>query len=171
MFRVFEAILKTWTAYSFSVALAMAAGSSNGQLSATAITTAHSRGIGQSLAHKARFLKPIPISRLLALDTTRRPWHGRKAFGADRQFALDAATKAAVVNSSQRASYLAQEDGLTVRASNCQISFRRVLNLVHWVSALLNGDAVSVSQYLNQLGFCSFEDLFDLACLGGCCLQ
>jgi hypothetical protein len=26
-------------------------------------------------------LLPIPIGGLLALDTTRRPWHGREAFG------------------------------------------------------------------------------------------
>jgi hypothetical protein len=162
---------KLGRAYSFSIALSMAARSSNGQLSGTATRTAHSRGSDESLAHKVRSLKPSPVSSVLAVDTTRRPWYGRKAFGADCRFALDAATEAAVVNPAQSAFYLAQERGLTVRTSNCRISLRRVLNLVHLVSALFDGDAVPVSQYLNQFGFCSFQDLFDPTCLCGCCLQ
>jgi hypothetical protein len=44
--------------------------------------TVHSRGADESLAHKVRFLLAVPIGSVLALDTTRRPWHGREPFWA-----------------------------------------------------------------------------------------
>jgi hypothetical protein len=75
-------------------------------------------------------LLPVPIGGLLALDTTRCPWHGREAFWADRRFALHARSKLAAVNPAQRVLHVTQQAGLAVHVSNRQISFRRKLNLI-----------------------------------------
>ena len=87
-----------------------------------------------------RLLLTVPIGGLLALDTARRPWHGREAFWADRRVAINANSKAAVVNPSQCGFHLAQQGGIAVHVSNRQISFRRILNLIHLIRALLDGD-------------------------------
>ena len=120
------------------------------------------RGIDESLA-SILCLPSIAIGSFLALDTTRRPWHGGEAFWADRLFAVDAGSEAAVVNPPQCGLHLAQQSGLAVYVSDRQIAFRRILNLVHLVRALLDGDAVPVSQYPHQFGLFSFEDLLDPA--------
>src|ERR1019366_8158721 len=75
------------------LALAITGGSSSQQ-------NCYSRGMDESLAH-IRLLLPSPIGRFLAPDTTLCPRHGREAFWADRRFALDAASKVAVVNPAQ----------------------------------------------------------------------
>ena len=62
-----------------------------------------SRGMDERLVEGFRSLLPIAIGRLLALDTTLRPRHGREAFGADRLLALNAGSKAAIANALQHA--------------------------------------------------------------------
>ena len=94
--------------------------------------TAHSRRIDESLAYGFRSFLPIPVGSVLALDTTRRPWHGSEAFWADRQLALNTDSKAAVVNPTQCGFYLTQQAGLSVHVSHRQISFRRILNPVSY---------------------------------------
>jgi len=121
--------------------------------------TAPSRGIDENLAHKVRSLLPIAIVSVLTLDTTRRPWHGDEAFWADYQLALNAGSKAAVMNPSQCGFHTTQQVGITVHVSNRQISLGRILNLIHLIRAFLDGDAVSRSQSLNEFGLFSFEDL------------
>ena len=122
-----------------------------------------SRRIDESPAEDSVLFLPIPIGSLLALDTTRRPWHGREAFWADRRFALNAGSKAAVANPSQCGFHVTQQAGLAVHVSHRQISFRRILNLIHLVRALLDGDAVPLAQYPNQFGRFSFQDLLEPA--------
>ena len=89
----------------------------------------------------------LPVGSFLALNTARCPWHGGEALRADRLFAVDASSESAVVNPPQCGLYLAQQCGLAVHVADRQIPFRRILNLVHLVRALLDGDAVPGSQY------------------------
>ena len=67
------------------------------------------------------------------------------------------------MNPPQRGFHAAEQDGLTIYIPYRQIPLRGVLYFVHLVRALLNCDAVPPSQYLNQLGLFSFEDLFNPA--------
>jgi hypothetical protein len=83
----------------------------------------HLRGLEES--ERVLSVEPVLIDSLLALNTTRRPWHGRYAFRADCRFALDADSKAALVNPPQRGYYLTQQDRLTVHLVDRQISFGR----------------------------------------------
>src|SRR5271157_2740749 len=87
------------------------------------------RGIDESLAH-SRFSELVPIGSFLAPDATRRPGNRREAFGADRGFAVNAGSKAAVAIPPQCGVHLAQQSGLAVHVSNRQIPFRRLLNLI-----------------------------------------
>src|ERR1700682_4242369 len=107
--------------------------------------TVHSRGY-ESLTHKVRFLPAVPIGSVLALDTPRRPCHGREPFWADRRFALNTGSKAAVVNPSQCGFHVPQQEGLAVHVSNRHFSFRRILNLIHLIRALLDSDVMPRSQ-------------------------
>ena len=59
--------------------------------------------------------------------------------------------------------YVTQERGVTVHVSNRHVSFRRILNFIHLVRALLDRDAVPLSQYLSQLGLFPFENLWNPA--------
>src|ERR1022692_1609995 len=153
MVRTLEAVFTTWThLIPFLCQRNRGRRTSRGWRGTGHHRTTHSRGDDKSC------LLPIAIGSALALETTLRPGHGREAFRADRQFALDAASKAAFVNPAQCGFHFAQQGGLAVHVSNRQIPFRRVLNLVHLVRALLDGDAVPVSQYLNQLGRFSVAD-------------
>jgi hypothetical protein len=101
----------------------------------------------------------ILISGVLAPDTTRRPWHRREAFWADLQFALDAYSKAAVVNPPQCGPHGSQQIGVEIRAAHRQIPFGRVLNFIHRVRAFLDCDAIPHSQYVNQFHLLLFKDL------------
>ena len=58
-----------------------------------------------------------------------------------------------------------------VDVSNDQISFRRMLTLIHLVRALLDCDAVPLSQDANQFGFFALKDLLERAHLGKCCVH
>jgi hypothetical protein len=135
------------------------------------LDSVRSRCMEESRAEGIRSLLTIPIDSLLALDTTSRPWHGRKAFWADVRFAFQACSKVAFLNPAQRVFYVTQQIGLAVDVANRQISFRGELNLIHLVRALLDCDSVPLSQYLNQLGLFSFEDLLEPVCLAVCCLH
>src|ERR1039458_8279590 len=155
MVRMLEAVFTTWThPIPFLCQRNRGRRTSRGWRGTGHHRTTHSRCVD-----KKSCLLPIAIGSALALETTPRPWHGREAFRADRQFALDAASKAAVVNPAQCGFHFAQQGGLAVHVSNRQIPFRRVLNLVHLVRALLDGDAVPVSQYLDQFGLFPFKNL------------
>src|ERR1017187_9412285 len=121
--------------------------------------SAHSRGLGTAVAQEVRSLLTVLVRGLLAPDTKPRPWHSREAFGADRRFALQAGSKAALVNSAQGCSYFTQQDSFTVNVADRQITLRSILNLVHLVCALLDGDTVPVSQYQSQFDRSLFEDL------------
>ena len=101
----------------------------------------------------------IPVGNLLAVDTARRPWHGREAFGADRRFAVQTRSKAALVYPMQCLPHVTQEGGVPVYVSNRHVSFRRILNFIHLVRALLDRDAFPLSQYVSQLGLFTFENL------------
>src|ERR1700691_5130689 len=122
------------------------------------LDSVRSRGMEDGRAERFRSLLPIPIGSLLAIDTTRCPWHGREPLGTDRRFAFHAGSKLAAVNPAQCVLHVAQQAGFAIHVSNRQISFRRQLNLVHLVRALLDGDAVPLSHYLSQLGLFSFEN-------------
>jgi hypothetical protein len=137
----------------------LADGSSNGE--PTSQQSCDLRSTDERLTHSARPHLPIPIGSLLALDTTRRPRHGREAFWVDLRFALNTGSKAAVLDSSQCSFDLTQPAGLAIHVPNRQISFRRILNLIHLVRALLDSDAIPLSQYLNQFGPFSFQDLLN----------
>src|ERR1039457_4806212 len=131
-----------------------------------------SRRMDESPAGIARSLRFILVESVLALDTTRRPWHGREALGADRRFAVNAGSKAAVGNAPQCGFHVAQQLGLTIHVSNRQIPFRRILNLVHFVGALLDCDAVPLAQHVNQLGLFSLQNILEpthpvIRCLHG----
>jgi hypothetical protein len=52
-----------------------------------------------------------------------------------------------------------QHRGLAVQTSNRQISFCRMLNLIHWIRTLIECDLVPVSQYPHQFEFLSLKDL------------
>src|SRR5271157_2090256 len=123
-----------------------------------------SRGIGQRFVEGFRSLPPIPIGSLLALDTTRRPWHGCDAFWADRLRALNAGSKAAIAKPPQCGFHLTEQNGLAVHARNRQVSLRRELNLIHLIRALLDCDVVPVSQYPSQLSLFSREHVFEPVC-------
>src|SRR5512146_3180833 len=120
--------------------------------------TSGSRGIDEKLAH-IRCLPSVPIGSVLALDTTRRPWHGRDTFGAYLRLAINANSKAAVLNPSQCGFHLAQQGGLAVHVTNRQIAFRRILDLIHLIRALLDGDISALSPHPRQIRLFSFEDL------------
>jgi hypothetical protein len=49
---------------------------------------------------KVLWRQVIPIDSVLKLDTARRLWHGREAFGADRRFAVGANSKLTFVDPS-----------------------------------------------------------------------
>jgi hypothetical protein len=132
---------------------------------------ADSRGLEEAVAQEVRSLLPIPIRGLLAPDTKPRPWHSREAFVAGRRFALQAGSKAALVNSPQGGSNFMQQDSFTVNVADRQIALRSILNLVHLVRAILDGDTVPPSQYQSQFGLSSFEDLLDAAVLVVCDLH
>ena len=119
----------------------------------------YSQRADEDLVDSFRSLLAIPIGSVPALDTEGRPWHGLEAFGADRRFALKAGSEAAVANPPQCGGDVAQQVGLEVGAANRQISFRRVLNLIHWIRAFLDCDAIPRSQDLNQFGLFLFKDL------------
>src|ERR1019366_7181103 len=133
--------------------------------------SAHSRSLEKAIAKEVRSFVPLPIRGPLTPDTKPRPWHSREAFGADRRFALQAGSKAALVNSPQGGSNFTQQDSFTVNVADRQIALRSILNLVHLVRALLDGDTVPLSQYQSQFGLSSFEDLFDAAVLVVCDLH
>jgi len=95
----------------------------------------------------------------MALDAPCRPGHGHQALWADLVLALHADSKTAVVNPPQRGSDLAQQRGFPVRVPDRQFAFRRILDLIHLIRVLLDGDTVPGSQYLGQFGRCSFENL------------
>lgn len=135
------------------------------------LRTAHSRGLYESLAERFCCFQLILIGSILALDASRCPWHGREAFGADRPFALDAGSVAALVNPPQCGSYLMQQDGLPVHVLYCQFALRRILDLVHLIRALLDGEAIPLAHYPSQFGFSSYENLLDPACHGKCFLH
>src|ERR1022692_2371025 len=145
------------------LALSITGGSSSQQ-------NCYSRGMDESLAH-SRFLLPAPIGSLLAPDTTLCPRHGRQAFWADRRLALNAFSKTALVHPAQCGFHVTQQAGLAVHVPNRQISFRRVLNLVHLVRALLDGDAVPVLQYVNQFGLFPFQNRLEPTQADICCLH
>src|ERR1017187_6489672 len=131
----------------------------------------HSRSLKKAIVQEVGSPLPLPIRGLLAPDTKPRPWHRREAFGADRRFALQTGSKAALVNSPQGGSYFTQQDSFTVNVADRQITLRSILNLVHLVRALFDGDTVPVSQYQSQFGLSSFEDLCDAAVLVVCDLH
>src|SRR5208283_5365031 len=134
------------------------------------ISTTRLRSIDEGLAN-IFWLLSFAVGGFLALDTTRRPWYSGEAFWAYRRFALKAASKTAVVNSTQGGLHLTQESGLAVYVSHRQISFRRMLNLIHLVRALLDCDAVPLTQHVNQFGLLFFEDLPDDVQLARCNLH
>ena len=101
-------------------------------------------------------LAPL-LGSLLTLDAECCPWHHCEALGADRQFALQTRSEAALLYPAQRVFHVTQQVGLTVYVSNRQVSLRRILNLIHLVRALFNYDAVPPPQYVNQIGFFSFR--------------
>ena len=101
----------------------------------------------------------IPVGSLMTLDTTRCPWHGREAFGADCRFAVQTRSKAALEYPMHWLPHVTQEGGVTVHVSNRHVSFGRILNFIHLVRALLDRDAVPLSQYVSQLGLFKFENL------------
>jgi hypothetical protein len=125
----------------------------------------------ESRAERFRSLLPVPIGSLLALDTKRCPRYGREAFWADRRFAFHACSKLANVNPVQCVLHVTQQAGLAVHGSNRQIPFRRQLNFVHYVRALLDFDAVPFSHYLNQFGLVSFKNLLEPVYRGLYCLH
>jgi len=100
-----------------------------------------------------------PVGDLLALDTARRPRHRCEALGADRRFALQTRSKAALVYPMQCFPHITQERGVAVHVSNRHISFGRILNFIHLVRALLDRDAFPLSQYVSQLVLFKFENL------------
>src|ERR1017187_4188485 len=163
MVRILEVAFTTGPAFFPLLALATTGGSSSQQ-------NCYSGGMDETLAHIRIFL-PTPIGSLLAPDTTLCPRHGREAFWADRRLTLDAASKAAVVNPAQRGFHVTQQGGLAVHVANRQVPFRRVLNLVHLVRALFDGDAVPVSQYVNQFGRFPFQNRLEPTQVGICYLH
>lgn len=102
-------------------------------------------------------LSPVPVGGDLAPDTAGSPCHRGEAFGTNGRLAFTAGSKGAVANSSQGGPYLTQQAGLAVHASNRQIPFRGVLNLIHLVRAFLDYDVIPPSQYPKQLGFFCFK--------------
>lgn len=130
-----------------------------------------SRGIIESLGDRIRSLLPIPIRNLLALDAPYRPWHGDEALRTYLAFTLRAASKTAVANPSQRGIDLTQQGGVAIHVADRQIPFRRILNLIHLICALLDGDAIPLSQCPNQIRSFSFEDHFEAAGIGRCCVH
>jgi hypothetical protein len=130
---------------------------------------AHSPCIFKTLAEIRRVPLPKPFGSLLAVDTTERPRHRREPLCVDRRFAVNAGSKAAVVNSSQRCFHIPQQVGATIHVPNRQVSLVSMLNLVHVVRAFLDGDAISRSYYLNELGLLLFECLLEPTYRCGCC--
>ena len=82
-------------------------------------------------------------------------------------FAIDAGSKTAIVNAPQCGFYLTQQTRLPVDVSNRQIPFRRILNLIHLIRALLDRDTIPIAQYPSQLRLFSYENLFDSAVSSG----
>jgi hypothetical protein len=70
------------------------------------------------------------------------------------------------VNPTQRGFHFPQQGGLAIHVSNRQISFRSVLDLVHFIRAPPNCDTVPLSQYMNQLGLFSFKHPLEFRHIG-----
>jgi len=111
------------------------------------------------------------VGSFLAPDTTQGPWYGGEAFGADGRIAIEAGSEATAVDALQRGPHLTQQRGVAVDVSECQIALRRVLNLVHLVGTLFDGDAIALLQYLRQFRYFSVKNLLYPAQIAGCCIH
>ena len=88
---------------------------------------------------------------------TQRRAHGTAERRLNRFIAIHTGSKRIVLNPLRCRSYLALQSGIEIHGPDCQISFVRILDLIHRVRAFLNCHSLTASYCLKELRFFTFH--------------
>jgi putative heme iron utilization protein len=103
----------------------------------------------------------VSVSNFLALDAVGSPRDSVQPLEANVLLAMSANAKRAFIDAVQSRADVSKHVRLTVKISDRQFTFGRILDLVQSVRALLDRDAFPVSQHLRQLSLFVLQDFFE----------
>jgi hypothetical protein len=75
---------------------------------------------------------------------------------------MQAGTVGTLIDAMQSCPHIPEQIGLSVQIPDCEFALGRVLDFVQSVRALLNRDAITVTEYLRQFSLFCFQDFFKL---------